>query len=271
MAAQAALTHRGVAVVIVNGDLFTEVCNDKLDWSVHRPNPTIRPSDTELRACADLINRHDRIAIYAGIGARGAHDQIVALAQHIKAPVVHTTRAKEFIEPDNPCNIGMTGILGNRAGLEAFQGADLLICLGADFAWTQFYPEKARIIQVDKEPTHIGRRSPVELGLVGDVADTIDALLPHLDNFEDRTFLDEMLSRFEKDTQAYAKAGREPDPTLIHPQHLTQILDKYAASDAIFTADGGSPMAWLLRHITANGKRRFLTSLLHGTMANAYP
>ncbi len=271
LAAQAALNRHGVAVVIVNGDRFTETDDDKQPWSVHRPMPLLRPADTELDELAAMLNQATRITLYAGMGARDAHDQVVALAQTLKAPVVHTSRAKEFIEPDNPFNVGMTGILGNRAGLDAIGRADILLCLGTDFAWSQFYPDKSRIVQIDTDPTHLGRRTPIHMGLVGDVRATIDALLPRLASRDEDSHLAEALERWRKDRQSYEDAGKEKDPELIHPQYVTQCLDRLADDDAIFTADGGSPMVWLLRHLTANGRRRFLTSLLHGTMANAYP
>ncbi|MCA8881254.1 MAG: ubiquinone-dependent pyruvate dehydrogenase [Rhodobacteraceae bacterium] len=271
MAAQAALTRRGVAVIVVNGDMFKETAADDLPWSVHRPTPRVRPSDDEIAALADDIARAERVTIYAGFGARDARAEIVALAERLKSPVVHTSRAKEFLEPDNPFNVGMTGILGNSAGVQAIADCDLLLCLGTDFAYTQFYPDAARIVQVDIDPTHIGRRSPVHRGLVGGVAETINALLPHLPERHERAHLTTALDRWTKDLQSYRDDAREPDPKLIHPQFVTQTLDRMADDDAIFTADGGSPMVWLLRHLTANGKRRFLTSLLHGTMANACP
>ncbi|HUH37542.1 MAG TPA: thiamine pyrophosphate-dependent enzyme [Spongiibacteraceae bacterium] len=271
MAAQAALTRRGVAVIVVNGDMFKATSKDKTPWSVHRPRPVIRPAEDELDALAEEIAAAQRITLYAGIGAREARAAVIALARRLKAPVAHTSRAKEFIEADNPFNVGMTGILGNAAGLHAVADCDLLICLGSDFAYTQFYPEQARIVQIDIDPTHIGRRSPVHLGLVGDVGATINALLPRLQARSDDAHLQASLQRWHSDQQEYAARGEEPDKTLIHPQFVTRTLDRLAAADAIFTADGGSPMVWLLRHLTANGQRRFLTSLLHGTMANAYP
>ncbi|MBI1261915.1 MAG: ubiquinone-dependent pyruvate dehydrogenase [Rhizobiales bacterium] len=270
-AAQAALYHKGVAVVIVNGDMFKENCRDDQAWSVHRPKPVMHPSRDELDALADLLNGARNITIYAGIGVRGAHDQVVSLAQHLKAPVVHTSRAKEFIEPNNPYNIGMTGILGNRAGVEAIDEADVVLCLGTDFAYTQFWAEKRKVVQIDIDATHLGRRAPVHLGLVGDVGDTISVLLPLLTQKSDETHLARALKRWEKDQEGYEKAGREPDTKLLHPQFVAQMLDRLAADDAAFTADGGSPMVWCLRHIRATGARRFLISLLHGTMANAYP
>jgi pyruvate dehydrogenase (quinone) len=271
LAAQAALNCHGVAVLIVNGDMFSERDDDEQQWSVHRPRPVLRPTDAELDALAKALNDAAAITLYAGMGARKAHDQVVALARTLKAPVVHSSRAKEFIEPDNPFDVGMTGILGNRAGLEAIERADIMLCLGTDFAWSQFYPAKARIIQIDSDPTHLGRRSPIHVGLVGDVVATIDALLPRLETHNDDAHLTQALEQWLKDREDYRDAAQVKDPELIHPQFATQCLDRLAADDAVFTADGGSPMVWLLRHLSANGRRRFLTSLLHGTMANAYP
>lgn len=271
MAAQAALTRKGVAVIIVNGDMFKEKVADETPWAVNRPRPVIRPSDDELGALARLIGEHQKVTIYAGIGARHAHDQVVALAEKIGAPVVHTTRSKEFIEPNNPHNVGMTGILGNRAGMDAIGSCDLLLCLGTDFAYSQFYPEKATIAQVDISTDNIGKRTPVDLGLVGDVGATIDALLPMIEQRSGGKHLDAALEQWKEDRDAYAASAEEKDDSLIHPQFVTQTLDELADEDAAFTADGGSPMLWSLRHLTANGLRRFLTSLLHGTMANAYP
>lgn len=271
LAAQAALTTGGVAVVIVNGDMFKASDADKQPWAVHRSTALTRPVDAELDTLADSLNAAESITLYAGYGARGAHDQVVALATRLDAPVAHSSRAKEFIEPNNPFNIGMIGILGNRAGMDAVGSADITLCLGTDFAWTQFYPERQHVIQIDNDPTHLGRRAPIEMGLVGDVATTIEALLPRLKGDKSGDHLDKARARWDKDLAAYADAEKDPDPTLLHPQRVTKLLDQLAADDAMFTADGGSPMVWLLRHLTANGQRRFLTSLLHGTMANAYP
>lgn len=271
MAAQAALNHHGVAVIVVNGDMFKERCKDELAWSVHRPNPVLRPADSELRQLADTIAATKRITIYAGIGCRTAHDQVVKLAKTLRAPIVHTTRAKEFVGYDNPFNVGMNGILGNRAGFDAVNDADLLLCLGTDFAYTQYYPEHATIVQVDIDASRIGRRTPVQLGLVGDIGATLDALFPMLPPREDSDFLDTILEKYNSDRKKTEVRQKETDASLIHPQYVAHTLDRLADDDAAFTADGGSPMVWLLRHVRANGKRSFLTSLLHGTMANAYP
>lgn len=270
-AAQAALALGGVAVIIVNGDLFKESCEDALPWSVNRPHPVVRPSDDELAALAGLIAEADRVTIYGGIGCRGAHDEVVALGSRLKAPIAFTSRSKEFLSHDNPLAVGMTGILGERAALDAVCECDLLLCLGTDFAYTQFYPEKAKIVQIDIRPQNIGRRAPVDLGLVGDVGDTIKALLPMIEQRRDSRFLDRALEQRARDGETNAGHEENPSDSLIHPQYVARMLDRLAARDAAFTADGGSPMVWLLRHVEANGARSFLISLLHGTMANAYP
>lgn len=270
LAAQAALAKNGVAVVIVNGDMFQEKSQDSLPWSVHRSNPVIRPNDAELETLSRLISDAKNITIYAGIGARNAKPELIQLAQKLKAPIVHTTRSKEFIEPENPYNVGMTGILGNTAGMQAIDDCELLLCMGTDFAYTQYYPQNAKIIQIDINPENIGKRSPVHLGLVGDVAETITTLLPRLAPCEYDKHLTTALKQWEKDKAAYNHRA-ESKGDLIHPQYVAQMLDHLADSNAIFTADGGSPMVWLLRQLRATGERRFLTSLMHGTMANAYP
>jgi len=238
---------------------------------VHTPQPVIRPSDAELDRIAAILNDGGKIAVYAGAGCQGAHDQVVRLCETLKAPMAHTSRAKDFVEPANPYNVGMTGIFGSKAGHHAVTECDTLVLLGCDFAWRQFYPKKARVIQIDLDPTHLGRRHPVEVGVVGDVAATLEALQPRLKERDDREFLDARLhdhTEVQKDHAHQERAGKDGP---IHPQQLTRLLDAHADDDAMFTADGGSPMVWLLRHVRANGRRRTLISLLHGTMANAMP
>jgi pyruvate dehydrogenase (quinone) len=239
-------------------------------FTVHKAAPLMRPSDAELDRIAWILSEGKNIAIYGGSGCQGAHDEIVALAEKLKAPVAHTSRAKDFIEYDNPCNVGMTGMLGTAGGYHTIKTCDTLLLLGCDFAWRQFYPDKARIVQVDIDPTHLGRRHPVELGVVGDIKATVAALLPKVKARSERGFLDDCVARHDKalatlEKRAVAHEGK------IHPQYLAHLIDKHAAQDAIFTADGGSPTVWLLRHVKANGKRRTLISLTHGTMANAMP
>ncbi|HEL3813992.1 TPA: ubiquinone-dependent pyruvate dehydrogenase [Stenotrophomonas maltophilia] len=271
LACQAAISRRGVAVVILPADISEADVKHDVPFSVHYTQPVLRPSDAELQRIAELLGQGRRIGIYAGAGCQGAHAQLLELARRLQAPVAHTSRAKDFVEPDNPFNMGMTGIFGIESGFHTLMECDTLLLLGADFAWGQFYPDKATIIQIDRDGSHLGRRHPVNLGVVGDIAPTLDALLPMLPPREDSSFLDECVERRDKALKKREQEEQPGEGELIHPQHLTALLSKYATDDALFTADGGSPMVWVLRHIRVNGRRRTLTSLLHGTMANAMP
>ena len=271
LAAQTALNEGGVAVIILPSDISSaEVKNDR-PFTVHHARPVLQPSPEELVEIAQLLGKGQKIAIYAGFGCEGAHDELIELARLLKAPIAHTSRAKDFVEYDNPYNMGMTGVFGVESGYHALMNCDTLLLLGADFAWQQFYPAKATVIQVDRKGAHLGRRHPIDLGVVGDVLPTLQALLPLVSERTDSDYLEECLKRRQHTLKTLAHDQRHTDGELIHPQYLTHLLDKHAASDALFTADGGSPMVWLLRHINTNGARRTLTSLRHGTMANAMP
>ena len=271
LACQAAISRRGVAVVILPSDISEQVVKHDPPFAVHYTRPVLRPGDDELLRVAELLGQGKRIGIYAGAGCQGAHAPLLELARRLQAPIAHTSRAKDFVEPDNPFNMGMTGIFGIESGFHAVMECDTLLLLGADFAWGQYYPDKATIIQVDHDGSHLGRRHPVTLGVVGDIGPTLEALLPMLPPREDAGFLDECIGHREKALARRAEEEAPGEGELIHPQYLTALLDQHAADDALFTADCGSPMVWVLRHIRVNGRRRTLTSLLHGTMANAMP
>jgi pyruvate dehydrogenase (quinone) len=271
MAAQAALAKRGVAVLIVPADVSSAKAVDEPEFSVHHATPVVRPADAELDRLAAALNSGGRIAIYGGSGCEQAHDAVVALADRLRAPVVRTSRAKDFLEHDNPFDVGMTGIFGSESGYHALVSCDVLLLLGCDFAWRQFYPEKATILQVDLDGTHLGRRHPVDIGVVGDIAPTLEALLPRVTPRDDNAFLDECLEHHRKAQAAQAKHAKVGKGGAIHPQYLTETISRHAAPDAVFTADGGSPMVWSLRHIAATGRNRTVVSLTHGTMANAMP
>ncbi len=270
MAAQAALSKRGVAVLIVPVDVSQAKAPDEPAFAVHRAAPTIRPNDAELDRIAAALNAGGKIAIYGGSGCEHAHDQVIALAAKLKAPVARTSRAKDFLEHDNVFDVGMTGVFGTAGGYHALTSCDTLLLLGCDFAWRQFYPEDATIIQIDIDGSHLGRRHPVDIGVVGDIAPTLDALLPRVAERHDRAFLDDALARV-----AAANAGLEKRAVAgsgsIHPQYLAETIAKHAQADAVYTADGGSPMVWCLRHVPSTGRNRTFVSLTHGTMANAMP
>jgi pyruvate dehydrogenase (quinone) len=271
IACQTALAKRGVAVLIVPADVSASTVHNDVPYAVHVADPVVRPSDGDLAEIAEILNKGEKIAVYGGSGCYGAHTEVLAVAEKLKAPIAHTSRAKDFLEHDNPYNIGMTGMLGNEAGYHALLNCDTLLMLGADFAWRQFYPDKAKIVQVDIDPTHLGRRHPVTKGVVGGVKETLEALLPKLNERSDSSFRNEYLKRYAKykeSDKVKIVAGHDGS---IPGSYLTKVISQHAAKDALFTADDGTPAAWAYRHIEANGQRRLFASLLHGTMANGMP
>lgn len=269
-AAQAALVKKGVAVLILPADVSSAKAPEQPRFAVHAVQPRTRPSDGELRELAAALADPGKVAIYGGSGCADAHAQVLALAEKLKAPVAYTSRAKDFLEYDNPFAVGMTGVFGVDSGYHAMMHCDTLILLGCDFAWRQFYPNSAKTLQIDIDGTHLGRRHPVDIGVVGDIATTLDALLPMLEAQSNRAFLDDAVVRRAK---AYERLDEKAvvNKGAIHPQYLTETIARHAQLNAVFTADGGSPMVWLLRHVPATGRNRTIVSLTHGTMANAMP
>lgn len=269
-AVQAAINQRGVAVLVIPYNISLEKVEDKSGHKIYHPNPIIRPSDTELTQIAEILNKNQKVAIFAGQGANGAHDELIALAEKLKSPIVHTSRGKDFVEYNNPYNVGMTGMFGVESGLTAIKECDVLLMLGADFAWSQFYPNDATIIQVDIDATHLGRRHPVSVGVVGSSQPTLAALIPLVEEKQDAAFLEKCRQLYMKAMDKLNKKAM-PSKSTIHPQYLTELVDKYANDDAVLCADVGSAMVWACRHFNTNGKRRTVISLKHGTMANAMP
>jgi pyruvate dehydrogenase (quinone) len=268
MACQAAITRRGVAVLILPVDVADSPAVDELPYRVHSNVPVLRPSDADLDEMASLLAKGSNITIYAGAGCAGAHDEVVELAKRLHAPVAHTSRGKDVLEYDNPNNVGMTGVLGLESGYNAVLNCDTLLLLGTNFAWSQFYPSRATIIQVDGDPMHIGQRHPVHLGVVGDIKDTLQALLPRVPQRENSSFRDAYVERHQKALKSQAARSTPGKHGLIYGQYLSSIIDRKAAEDALFAADDGTCGVWMLRIIAANGKRRMFASLLHGTMAS---
>jgi len=273
IAIQTAISRRGVAVVTLPGDIgFRDAVErgPRLHFAV--PKPTVRPSDNEISELARILNDSKKTTILAGAGCAGAHEELIALAGTLKAPVVHALRGKEFVEYDNPFDVGMTGLLGFSSGYHAMMNCDTLLMLGTDFPYQQFYPEDATIIQVDIRGEQIGRRTKVDLGLIGDVKTTLTALIPKLQMKNNSAHLNDSLTHYREarkglDDLATGEPGRKP----IHPQYVAKMLDELAAKDAIFSCDVGTPTIWAARYLTMNGKRRLLGSFTHGSMANALP
>jgi len=268
-----ALERRGVAVVVVPGEVF--LAESSAGWKVRpvlKTESVLRPDDRSLTAAADVLNQSSRVTILAGAGCAGAHGELVKIAAALKAPVVHALRGKEFVEYDNPYDVGMTGLIGFSSGYRAMEHCDALLMLGTDFPYRAFYPEGVPVIQVDIRGEQIGRRVPVEVALVGTVRDTIDALLPLLAMKNDSEHLDRMTTHYRRararlDRLATEGSGDSP----LHPQFVAATIDRLAADDAIFIPDVGTPTIWAARYLHMNGKRRLLGSFTHGTMANALP
>ncbi|MGD2204662.1 ubiquinone-dependent pyruvate dehydrogenase [Microbacterium maritypicum] len=270
IAMRAAIEERGVAVLVIPGDVALADIADDRAVVIERARPVVVPSAPELEKAATLLNAAKNVTILAGAGVEGAHDEVIALADKLGAPIVHALRGKEFIEYDNPFDVGMTGLLGFASGFRAMEAADALLVLGSDFPYEQFYPDNATTIQVDIRGAQLGKRHPLDLGLVGDVRATSEALLPRVVRKEDRTHLDDATAHYRKtrkklDELAVPTKGDRP----IHPQYLARLLDEHAADDAIFTADVGSPTVWAARYLSMTENRRLIGSFTHGSMANA--
>jgi len=273
IAMRTALTRRGVAVVVIPGDVALRECSaPALSLGIENSASLLFPSDDELRNAAEILNHARKVTILGGAGCEGAHAELITVAERLKAPIVHALRGKEFIEYDNPFDVGMTGLLGFSSGYHAMMNCDALLMLGTDFPYQQFYPTSAKIIQVDRLGEQIGRRTPVDLGLIGNVKDTLERLTPLIENKTDRTYLDTCLSHYKSARQSLDDlAVGEPGRTPIHPQYVAKVLDELAAEDAVFTCDVGTPTVWSARYLHMNGKRRLLGSFTHGSMANALP
>jgi pyruvate dehydrogenase (quinone) len=270
-AMRAALQLRGVAVIVVPGEVFLADAPKGARAVPVRPvTPIVRPDDQSLRAAAEMLNGVNQPTILAGAGCQGAHDQLMALAGAMKAPIVHAFRGKEFVEYDNPFDVGMTGLIGFSSGYRAMEHCDALVMLGTDFPYRPFFPEGVPVVQVDVRGEQIGKRVPVQFPLVGTVRDTIDALLPLIRVKTDSSHLDRMTAHYQRARARLdhlAKDHRDDSP--LHPQFLASTVDKMAAADAVFTADVGTPCIWAARYVYMNGARRLVGSFNHGSMANA--
>jgi pyruvate dehydrogenase (quinone) len=273
IAMQAALSRQGVSVVAVPGDVaLRDAVEQEPRLHFPPPKPTVCPSDEEIGTLAKILNKAKKITIMGGAGCAGAHAELIELAGKLNAPIVHAMRGKEFIEYDNPFDVGMTGLLGFSSGYHAMMNADLLLMIGTDFPYQPFFPKDATIVQMDIRGEQLGRRTKVDYGFVGDTKATLRALLPKLTQNDNNKHLKASLEHYKKarkglDELATEGSGKKP----VHPQYVVRVLDEVAAKDAIFSCDVGTPTIWAARYLTMNGKRRLLGSFNHGSMANALP
>ena len=273
IAMQTALADRGVSVLVIPGDITAEAAAHPTgQGDLVTPSAVVTPAADRVEALAERVNRASSVTLFVGAGVREARDEVLALAEKVKAPVGHSLGGKEWIQYDNPYDVGMSGLLGYGACFEASHEADLLVLLGTDFPYDGFLPQ-AHTVQVDRDARHLGRRTVLDLGVEGDVGATLRALLPLLDEKTDRTFLDRMLRHhaeaLEHVVDAYTQRVEDHRP--VHPEYVAAVLDEELTDDAVVTVDTGMCNVWAARYITPTGRRRIVGSFRHGTMANALP
>ncbi|MFL4907835.1 pyruvate dehydrogenase [Streptomyces sp. MMS24-I2-30] len=273
-AIQHAVGQRGVSVVALPGNIAAEPAPEKAaELALVTSRPSVRPGDAEIDAFVRMIDEADKVTLFCGSGTAGAHAEVMEFAEKIKSPVGHALRGKEWIQYDNPYDVGMSGLLGYGAAYEATHECDLLILLGTDFPYNAFLPDDVRIVQVDVRPEVLGRRSRLDLAVWGDVRETLRCLVPRVRTKQNRRFLDRMLKKhadaLEGVVKAYTRKVEKHIP--IHPEYVASVLDEIADEDAVFTVDTGMCNVWAARYISPNGRRRVIGSFSHGSMANALP
>jgi len=273
IAMQTAVSRGGVSVLVLPGDVATlKMTNESLEHRIFTARPAVQPSPSDLRSLVELLNGSDRITLFCGAGCAGAHKEVLQLAKQIQAPIAYSFRGKEFVEHDNPYAAGMTGLLGTESGHHALEKAELLLMLGTDFPYTAWYPKKSKIAQVDIRAEHLGRRSKLDLGLVGDIKTTLDAILPLVKQKKNDKHLKACLKKYRDTEESLSRnAERKKTERPIHPEYVTSVLSELANSDAIFTVDTGMTAVWAARYLHMTEKRRLIGSFNHGSMANAMP
>lgn len=272
-AIRAAVGKRGVAVIVIPGDVALADLTAKISTpaALKLAKPSVVPPESQIDSLLALLEDSSKVTLLCGRGCEGAHDELVSFAARLKAPVVHALGGKEHVEWENPYDVGMTGLIGFSSGYKAMLDCDTLIMLGTDFPYRQFYPTDAKVIQVDIRAENLGRRTPLDLAIVGDVKSTLEAILPRLEERKDVKHLDRCLAAYRKAREGLDELATGRKGGAIHPQHVARLLSEQAADDAVFTFDVGTPTVWAARYLKMNGKRRLIGSLVHGSMANALP
>ncbi|MFE2298445.1 pyruvate dehydrogenase [Streptomyces sp. NPDC059445] len=273
-AIQHAVGRSGVSVVSLPGDIASEPAPDKpVETALVTSRPTVRPGDAEIEKLVAMIDEAEKVTLFCGSGTAGAHAEVMEFAGKIKSPVGHALRGKEWIQYDNPFDVGMSGLLGYGAAYEATHECDLLVLLGTDFPYNAFLPDDVKIVQVDVRPENLGRRSKLDLAVWGDVRETLRCVIPRVRPKGNRRFLDKMLKKHSDALEGVVKAyTRKVDRHVpIHPEYVASVLDELADENAVFTVDTGMCNVWAARYISPNGSRRVIGSFSHGSMANALP
>jgi pyruvate dehydrogenase (quinone) len=270
IAMQTAISRRGVSVVAIPGDVALRDAVEAVP-RVHFPDsqPAVCPSDGELDTLAQLLNSAKKVTILGGAGCAGAHqNRRLQLGGELHEFLM---RGKEFIEYDNPFDVGMTGLLGFASGYYAMMNCDVLLMIGSDFPYRQFFPKNATIVQIDVRGEQLGRRAKLDYGFVGDTKTTLRTLIPKLKQNGHDQHLKASLEHYRNARKSLDDLAVNSKKSPIHPQYVARVLDQLAAEDAVFSCDVGTPTIWAARYLTMNGKRRIIGSFNHGSMANALP
>ena len=268
-AIRVAVGQKGVAVVVIPGDVALQSLSAPIPKWFAPVDPVVTPIEDQLEQLANLLNNGKRVTMLCGAGCKGAHSEVVELAGLLKAPIVHALRGKEFVEHDNPFDVGMTGFLGFASGYWAMRNCDTLLMVGTDFPYRQFLPKDAKIAQIDIRAAALGNRCNLDVGVQGSTGPTLRSLLPRIKAKADSSHLDDALADYRKarsNLDALAESG--PSTRYIHPQYVNRLASELADDDAIFTCDVGTPVAWAARYLQLNGQRRLVGSFNHGSMAN---
>ena len=274
IAIRRATAERCVSVIVIPGDVALKpvaAAAAPKPLGLVPPRPIVTPSDEALGRLAAMLNDAERVTLLCGGGCAGAHAEVLQLAEALKAPVVHALRGKEYVEWENPYDVGMTGLIGFSSGYYAMESCDALLMLGTDFPYRQFYPQTAHIAQIDIRAEAISRRAPVEIGVLGDVGATLRLLLPRLQSKSFGGHLDAAVKHYREARRGLDDLATGRPGGVLHPQHIARVVSELASSDAIFTCDVGLPTVWAARYLAMNGKRRLIGSFWHGSMANALP
>ncbi|PHO12486.1 ubiquinone-dependent pyruvate dehydrogenase [Malaciobacter marinus] len=268
-----AILKQGVSVIVIPGDVMLNPMPENSKLLLSKPSlPKVLPDEHDIIKLAKILNENEKITFLCGAGCKNAHDEVIKVAQLLNAPVVHALGGKEHIEWENPNSVGMTGLIGYESGYYAMDNSDVVLVLGSTFPYKAFYPQDAKIIQIDIKPESLGRHCQLDLALIGDIKASLEMLIPKIDKKENNIFIKSALKHYKNTVEKFDKLASENSKVgLIHPQYLTKLINKYASDDAIFSCDVGTPTVWAARYLDMNGKRKLIGSFNHGSMANALP
>jgi pyruvate dehydrogenase (quinone) len=268
-----AVLKKGVSVIVIPGDVMLQKMNVDVKDNLTLPDPSlVVPKNKAIQEATQILDASKRVAFLCGAGCENAHDEVVAFARKLKAPIVHALGGKEFIEYENPYDVGMTGLIGYESGYHAMENSDTLLILGSAFPYREFYPKNSKIIQIDIDAASLGRHTQVDCAILGDVKSSLELLISEVKMNNDTDFVNECLEHYKNARKKFdEQASSESKSNVIHPQFVTRLLNEKANEDAIFTFDVGTPTVWAARYLQMNGKRKMMGSLNHGSMANAMP